>query len=62
MIDYLLKPVHFERFEMAIRRANGFHAVEQAGECGISLREILIKSGTKKILVDHRDDYLRAGV
>jgi DNA-binding LytR/AlgR family response regulator len=53
VIDYLLKPVHFERFEMAIRRAMDFMQLSKP-ENAISLHEILIKSGTKKILVDHR--------
>jgi DNA-binding LytR/AlgR family response regulator len=53
VIDYLLKPVHFDRFETAIRRAMDFMQMSKP-ENAISLHEILIKSGTKKILVDHR--------
>lgn len=53
VIDYLLKPVHFERFEMAIRRATDFMQMSKP-ENAIDIREILIKSGTKKILIDYR--------
>ena len=59
VIDYLLKPVQFERFEMAIRRATDFiqmsrpeNAIDSPEAAGT--HEILIKSGTKKILVDYR--------
>lgn len=59
VIDYILKPVQFERFEMAIRRAIDFiqmsrpeNAIDSPMAAGI--HEILIKSGTKKILVDYR--------
>lgn len=51
VIDYLLKPVHFERFEIAIRRATDF--MQMSKEDSIDF-EILIKSGTKKLLVDIR--------
>ena len=53
VIDYLLKPVHFDRFEMAIRRATDFVQMSKPGNA-IDLHEILIKSGTKKILIDYR--------
>lgn len=49
VIDYLLKPVHFERFEMAVKRATDFMQLNVT-----PLHEILIKSGTKKILIDYR--------
>jgi DNA-binding LytR/AlgR family response regulator len=51
VIDYLLKPVQFERFEMAIRRAVDFIQMSPMAE---GMHEILIKSGTKKILIDYR--------
>ncbi|MEJ0032507.1 MAG: LytTR family DNA-binding domain-containing protein [Bacteroidota bacterium] len=53
VIDYLLKPVQFERFEMAIRRATDFIQMSRP-ENAFDMHEILIKSGTKKILVDYR--------
>lgn len=49
VIDYLLKPVHFERFEMAVKRATDFIQLNVT-----PLHDILIKSGTKKILIDYR--------
>lgn len=52
VIDYLLKPVQFERFEMAIQRAVDFIHMSRP-ENAIDF-EILIKSGTKKVLVDYR--------
>jgi DNA-binding LytR/AlgR family response regulator len=62
VIDYLLKPVHFERFEMAIRRATDFMQMTRP-ENAIDFRElepqknfeILIKSGTRKIMIDYRN-------
>lgn len=51
VIDYLLKPVNFERFEVAIRRATDFMQMSKEGPIDF---EILIKSGTKKLLVDIR--------
>lgn len=53
VIDYLLKPVNFDRFEMAIRRATDFMMMSRP-ENTVDLHEILIKSGTKKILIDYR--------
>ncbi|HZY81915.1 MAG TPA: LytTR family DNA-binding domain-containing protein [Cyclobacteriaceae bacterium] len=56
VIDYLLKPVNFERFEMAIRRATDFMQMSRP-EDAVEFKpnyEILIKSGTKKILLDYR--------
>jgi len=62
VIDYLLKPVHFERFELAIRRAMDFVQMSQP-DSDMDFREvesqknfeILIKSGTRKILLDYRN-------
>lgn len=61
VIDYLLKPVQFERFEQGIRRAIDFMQMSKP-ENAIDFRElepqknfeILIKSGTRKILIDYR--------
>jgi DNA-binding LytR/AlgR family response regulator len=53
VIDYLLKPVNFERFDMAIRRAMDFMQMSKP-ENAIDIHEILIKSGTKKMLIDYR--------
>jgi len=53
VIDYLLKPVQFERFEIAIRRAIDFLHMSRP-ENAVDIHDILIKSGTKKILVDYR--------
>jgi len=56
VIDYLLKPVNFERFDTAIRRAIDFMQMSRP-ENGVEFNpnyEILIKSGTKKILLDYR--------
>lgn len=52
VIDYLLKPVNFERFEMAIQRATDFMHMSRP-ENAIDF-EILIKSGTRKLLIDYR--------
>ncbi len=54
VIDYLLKPVNFERFEMAVQRAIDFLQMSRP-ENAIDIHEILIKSGTKKILIDYRE-------
>jgi DNA-binding LytR/AlgR family response regulator len=53
VIDYLLKPVQFERFEMSVRRVIDFIQMSRP-ENALDIHEILIKSGTKKILIDHR--------
>jgi DNA-binding LytR/AlgR family response regulator len=59
VIDYLLKPIIFERFQTAMKRAVNFLQLVKAGssiDFGESNGhfEILIKSGTKKILLDYR--------
>lgn len=58
VIDYLLKPVTFERFELAIRRAIDFVQLSST-EAIIDTEkkesfEILIKTGTRRILIDYR--------
>ncbi len=59
VIDYLLKPITAERFDAALKRATEFlnlarlsDKVDFSNENGRS--EILIKSGTKRILIDYK--------
>ncbi len=61
VIDYLLKPVTFERFELAVGRALDFLQLERPDTeidsdamKASQGHDVLIKSGTKKILVDYR--------
>ena len=59
VIDYLLKPIIFERFETAIKRAVDFLNLVMSGSSidfaeSKTAYEILIKSGTKKIKLDYR--------
>lgn len=59
VIDYLLKPIVFERFETAIKRAVDFLNLVKSDASldlkeGKSTYEILIKAGTKKIKLDYR--------
>jgi DNA-binding LytR/AlgR family response regulator len=59
VIDYLLKPIELARFASSIKRALEFLLVVRSGETGDvnppdSAHKILIKSGTKKILLDYR--------
>lgn len=59
VIDYILKPIDFERFEIAVKRATDFLNLLKLGET-IDLEDrsekytILIKTGTKKFLIDYR--------
>ncbi len=59
VIDYLLKPIYIERFDIAVKRALDFLNLVKAGDT-IDFEEqgkqfeILIKTGTKKILLDYR--------
>jgi DNA-binding LytR/AlgR family response regulator len=57
VIDYLLKPVQFNRLEMAINRAIDFLQLVNTATA-IDEKEsfdILIKEGNKRTLIDHRD-------
>ena len=61
VIDYLLKPVQFERFEMATKRAIDFlqlagsdNMIDFAATGGRKKYELLIKTGTTKVLLDYR--------
>lgn len=59
VIDYLMKPVPFERFEVSLRRAIDFlQLVKTDDSIDFSEEkqnfEILIKTGTKRVLVDYR--------
>jgi DNA-binding LytR/AlgR family response regulator len=59
VIDYLLKPIELERFTSAIKRATDFLQLVKSGDTGDmnlpdSNYNILIKTGTKKILLDYR--------
>lgn len=61
VIDYLLKPIQFTRFEIAIKRAMEFlrlsqvaDSLDQQDNSSKTDYELLIKNGTKKILLDYR--------
>jgi DNA-binding LytR/AlgR family response regulator len=61
VIDYLLKPIQFSRFEIAIKRAMEFLRLSKAADSfdqhdtsSKTDYELLIKNGTKKILLDYR--------
>jgi DNA-binding LytR/AlgR family response regulator len=59
VIDYLMKPVPFERFETSLKRATDFlQLVKTDDSIDFSEEsrnfEILIKTGTKRVLVDYR--------
>jgi DNA-binding LytR/AlgR family response regulator len=59
VIDYLLKPIELERFKTSMKRAVDFLQLIKYGDT-IDLNktnnthDILIKSGTRKILLDYR--------
>ena len=58
VIDYLLKPVQFNRLEMAINRAIDFlQLVNQANAIDSQEKnfEILVKEGNRKTVIDYRD-------
>jgi DNA-binding LytR/AlgR family response regulator len=59
VIDYLMKPIAFERLEQALKRATDFlQLVKTDDSIDFSEEnrnfEILIKTGTKRVLVDYR--------
>lgn len=59
VIDYLMKPIPFERFEQSLKRATDFLQLVKTdnsidfSEQGSNF-EILIKTGTKRVLLDYR--------
>jgi DNA-binding LytR/AlgR family response regulator len=62
VIDYLLKPVQFNRLELAINRAIDFlqlvntaNAIDSAEKTKDKNFEILIKEGNRKAVIDYRD-------
>ena len=59
VIDYLLKPIDFERFQLAIKRATDFlNLVKREDALSFEKEKdhynILIKTGTRKVLLDYR--------
>lgn len=59
VIDYLLKPIELGRFTSSIKRALDFLMLVKSGETGDvnppdNAHKILIKTGTKKVLLDYR--------
>lgn len=59
VIDYLMKPIPFERFETSLKRATDFLQLVKADDSidfseESSNFEILIKTGTKRVLLDYR--------
>ncbi len=59
VIDYLLKPIYLERFQLAVNRSLDFLNLVTSGDTldvnqEVKQFEILIKTGTKKILLDFR--------
>lgn len=62
VIDYLLKPVQFNRLEMAISRAIDFlqlvnmaNAIDTGEKTKDKDYEILVKEGNRKTVIDYRD-------
>jgi DNA-binding LytR/AlgR family response regulator len=59
VIDYLLKPIELPRFISAVKRAVDFLQLVRSDETGDAnppdnAHKILIKTGTKKVLLDYR--------
>lgn len=58
VIDYLLKPVSLERFEVALTRALDFLRLEQAASQVVlnsnDNYNIRIKTGTRRLIIDYR--------
>jgi DNA-binding LytR/AlgR family response regulator len=60
VIDYLLKPIQFSRLKLALNRAFDFLRLSQTAdtidltERPIKSFELLIKTGTSKVLLDYR--------
>ena len=69
VIDYLLKPVQFNRFAIAINRAidflqlvNGGNAVDTEQKENPHSFELLIKDGNRKIVIDYREIIFAQGL
>ena len=69
VIDYLLKPVQFNRFEIAINRAidflqlvNGSSPVDEADKSNRAGYELLIKDGSRKMVIDYREIIFAQGL
>jgi DNA-binding LytR/AlgR family response regulator len=59
VIDYLLKPIELERFKTSMKRALDFLQLAKYGDTvdfskNENAYDLLIKTGTKKILLDYR--------
>jgi DNA-binding LytR/AlgR family response regulator len=59
VIDYLLKPIEFERFSKSLLRALDFLQLVKTGDSidfnsAEGSHNILIKTGTKKVMLDYR--------
>lgn len=59
VIDYLMKPIPFDRFELSLKRATDFlQLVKSDNSIDFATEsrnfEILIKTGTKRVLLDYR--------
>jgi DNA-binding LytR/AlgR family response regulator len=67
VIDYLLKPIELERFKIAMKRALDFLQLVRIGNtmdftAPHSAYDILIKEGTKKIVLDYRKSDFAQGL